>query len=90
MAKLRFKDVVICKQERFSIGVEESSGRFYVAIPVSNSYVDYEEYYEIDPEAFERYRADPNTALDFVKRCRNRDADEYLIFQPSKKRGYPL
>ena len=76
MAKLRFEDVVICRKERFSVGVEESSGRFYVAIPASNSLVDYEEYYEIDQDAFARYKADPKAALGFVRRCRNRDADD--------------
>jgi hypothetical protein len=90
MGKLKFKDVVVCREERFSIGVEESSGRYYLAIPVSNSLVDYEEYYEIDREAFVRYQANPKTALGFVERCRNRDADKHLIYQPSKKRGSPL
>lgn len=66
MAKLKFKDVVICRAERFSVGVEEASGKFYVAIPVSNSPVDYEEYYQIDHDAFARYKADPKAALGFV------------------------
>jgi hypothetical protein len=90
MAKLNFKDVIICREERFSVGVEESSGKFYVAIPVSNSLVDYEEYYQIDQDAFARYTADPKAALSFVRRCRNREADEHLILNPGKKRGIPL
>ena len=90
MAKLKFRDIVICREERFSVGVEESSGKFYVAIPVSSGLVDYEEYYEIDRDAFARYVADPKAALDFVGRCRSRDADEHLILQPGKKRGNPL
>jgi hypothetical protein len=56
---LKFKDVVVCRSERFSIGIEESSGRFYLSIPVSNGLVDYEEYYEIDREAFELTRRIP-------------------------------
>ena len=90
MSRLKFKDVVICREERFSIGIEESSGRFYVAIPVSNGLFDYDEYYEIDREAFARYQADPKAALGFVERCRGRNADEHLIYQPSKQRGSPL
>ena len=89
MGELKFNDVVICREERFSIGVEESSGRFYLAIPVSNRLVDYEEYYEINREAFARYQADPKAAIGFAERCRNRDADEHLIVQPGKDRGHP-
>lgn len=90
MGRLSFNDVVVCREERFSIGIEETSNRFYVAIPVSNNLVDYEEYYEIDREAFVRYQANPKAALGFVERCRNRDADEHLIYQPGKQRGSPL
>jgi len=59
------------REERYSVGVEEDSGKHYVSIPVSNGLVDYEEYYEIDQRTFERYRADPDSARDFVMRCRN-------------------
>jgi hypothetical protein len=87
MGTARFKDVVVCREARFSIGVEETSGRFYVAIPVSNGLVDYEEYYEIDAAAFARYRDDPKAALGFVERCRHREEDQRLIVQPGTKRG---
>lgn len=89
MVELRLKDIVVCKKGRFSIGVEESSGKFYVSIPVSNSRVDYEEYYEIDEATFARYQADLHAALDFAERCRRRDADELLMFDPGKDRGVP-
>ncbi|MBX3500334.1 MAG: hypothetical protein KF889_12875 [Alphaproteobacteria bacterium] len=89
MGKAKFSDVVVCKEERFAIGVEEASGRLYVAIPVSNGLVDYEEYYEIDAEAFARYRDDPGSARDFVERCRQRLEDRRLILQPGPRRGSP-
>lgn len=84
---MKFKDVVVSREQRFSVGVEEDSGKHYVSIPVSNGLVDYEEYYEIDQPTFERYRANPETALDFVVRCRKREMDDRLIMKPGKNRG---
>jgi hypothetical protein len=87
---LKFNDVLVSREFRFSLGEEEESGRYYVSIPVSNGLADYEEYYEIDRTAFERYRVDPAAALPFVDRCRNREADELLIVQPGSNRGTAL
>jgi hypothetical protein len=84
---MKFKDVVVNRDERFSVGVEQDSGKHYVSIPVSNGLVDYEEYYEIDQPTFEGYVADPSSALEFVKRCRNREMDDRLIVKPGSKRG---
>jgi len=87
---VRFRDEAVHREERYSIGVEEESGRFYVSIPVSNGLVDYEEYYEIDETLYERYRADLDSALELVERCRRRQADERLMYQPSSRRGSAL
>lgn len=84
---MKFKDVVVDRAERFSVGVEEDSGKHYVSIPVSNGMVDYEEYYEIDQPTFERYRADPDSARELVARCRRRELDHLLIVKPGKNRG---
>lgn len=82
--------MLVSREHRFSLGIEEESGRYYVSIPVSNGLADYEEYYEIDRTAFERYRVDPAAALPFVDRCRHRDADDLLIVQPGNNRGTAL
>lgn len=84
---MKFKDVVVNRDERFSVGVEQDSGKHYVSIPVSNGLVDYEEYYEIDQPTFERYRAAPDSARDFVARCRKREMDHLLIVKPGSNRG---
>lgn len=84
---MKFNDVFVSREDRFSIGVEEQSGRYYVSIPVSNGMVDYEEYYEIDKAQFGLYQADMQAALEFVKRCRNRESDDLLIVKPGKNRG---
>ncbi|MGE8097431.1 hypothetical protein [Pseudomonas fluorescens] len=84
---MNFNDVLLSKSERFSIGIEEESGKFYVSIPVSNRMVDYDEYYEIDKRAFDTYIKNPASALSFVERCRNREVENLLIVQPGKDRG---
>jgi len=84
---MKFKDIIVNREERFSVGVEEDSGKHYVSIPVSNGMVDYEEYYEIDQSTFERYRTDPESARDFVGRCRKREMDDRLIVKPGRNRG---
>ena len=65
----------------------EVSGKPYVSIPVSNRMVDYDEYYQIDRATYDLYLANSAAALEFVKRCRNREVDELLIFKPGIDRG---
>jgi hypothetical protein len=84
---MKFKDVLVNKSERFSIGVEEESGRYYVSFPVRNDYADYEEYYEIDHAKFEQFQQDSAAALAFVTKCRKQEKDELLIVKPGRLRG---
>jgi hypothetical protein len=84
---MKFKDVAVNRKERYSLGIEEESGRYYISILVSNRLVDYEEYYEIDKPAFERYRANLDSALELVKRARNRELDHLLMVPPGDDRG---
>lgn len=84
---MEFNDLLINREERFSLGQEKQSGKFYVSIPVSNGLVDYEEYYEIDGRQFELFQVDLKAALEFVKRCRSHQADDLLIMKPGKNRG---
>lgn len=87
---MKFNDVAVHKEGRYSLGVEEESGKYYVSIPVSNRMVDYEEYYEIDKPTFERYRADIDSARELVDRIRKREMDHLLIVKPGRDRGTPI
>jgi hypothetical protein len=87
---MRFEDAVVVKADKYAIGTETLSGRHYVSFPVSNGFVDYEEYYEITPTDFERYRDDPPTARTFVDECRRRQHDELLMVKPGRLRGNPI
>lgn len=88
---MRWSCVFVDKVRRFSLDIEEESGRTFVAIPVetTNYHVVYDEWYEVDAETFARYRADPSLAHNFVERCKRREMDHLLLFQPGTDRGYP-
>ncbi len=87
---MNFQDTYVSKKKRFSIGVETQSGQHYLSIPVSNSKVDYDEYYQITPEMFGAFGADPNAALVFVEQCRCRENDELLLMKPGRDRGVAM
>lgn len=84
---MKFTDIYVNREELFSLGIEETSGRFYVSFPVSNRLVDYEEYYAIDQQMFERFQNDVDAAVKFVNRCRRHQLDELLMQQPGWNRG---
>jgi hypothetical protein len=81
--------VYVDSQRRFSLDIDEDTGKTYVAISVFNGMVEYDEWYEVDAEIFERYRADPALAHDFVDRCKRREMDHLLLLKPGRLRGQP-
>ena len=85
-----YKDVVVSREHRYSIGIKTDDDRRYVSIPVSNGMVDYEEYYEIDRATYDRFCADGAAALAFAEECRQRKQDARLIQKPGKNRGTAL
>ena len=84
---MKFTDLKVNKVDRFSVGIEEDSGDYYVSIPVANSYVDYEEHYGISSDAFHEFCLDMAKALPFVQKCREQKNDHLLIQSPGKSRG---
>jgi len=87
---MKFTDIDFSRENRFSIGVEEESGKFFLSIPVRNQRVDYEEYYEISEEMLESFKMNMDLALPFVRQCRDRQLDHLLIQKPGKDRGVPI
>lgn len=85
---MNFRDVYVRKNERFSIGVEEESGKFYVSFPVRNQFVDYEEYYEIERAQFDLFQTDLEAAMEFVNAAKERRLDDRLIQEPGRLRGW--
>lgn len=84
---MKFQGIYVSRDDMFSLGVEETTGRFYASIPVSNAMVDYEEYYEIDRPTFDLFQNNLEQALAFVTLCRQRKVDDLLMVQPGQNRG---
>jgi hypothetical protein len=84
---MKFKDTFFSRENRFSVGIEEESGKCYLSIPVSNLLADYEEYYEIDQYEYERMNI--KELLLIADNCKKRKNDRKLIIQPGTDRGTP-
>jgi hypothetical protein len=87
---MKFTDILVRKNDRFSIGIEEKTGKYYLSIPVANTLVDYEEYYEINKDEFDAFSADVGAAAEFVRRCRGREQNDRLIMKPGTDRGIAI
>ena len=84
---MKFVDTGTCTTERFSIGREAESGRFYLSLPVSNRLCDYEEYYEITQDDHDAYPSNLPHLVAFAAQCRDRRNDALLIVPPGTDRG---
>ena len=87
---MKFEDTFFSRHDRYSLGVETVSGRYYASFPVSNGFVDYEEYYELSPGQYRGFIESPVLALEFVERCRRHEQDHLLMQQPGRNRGTPI
>lgn len=87
---MKFDDTYFSKEDRYSLGVESTSGRYYASIPVSSGIVDYEEYYQLTPDQYREFLADTAAALAFVEACRRHEHDGLLLQQPGSNRGTPV
>lgn len=82
------KSVFVDPVNRFSLDIDEESGRTFLSIPVRNRMAEYEEWYEVDTGTFEKYKADPTLAYDLVSKAKRREVDHLLLFQPGADRGF--
>ena len=87
---MTYDDKFFSRDDRYSVGIETDSGRYYLSIPVSNGPLDYEEYYQLDPDQYETFLADRNAAVEFAESCRRRERDNLLIEKPGWNRGTPV
>lgn len=86
---MKFNDLFFSKEKRFSVGIEENSGNYYISIPVSNRLADYEEYYRIEKAAYEKHKNDLTQLAFLADECRNHLRDDDLIIKPGADRGIP-
>lgn len=84
---MKFEDTFFSREERYSIGIEKESGRYYLSIPVTNHMIDYEEYYEISENDYNILLGNADVAVNFAKQCKRREKDDLLIVKPGELRG---
>ena len=87
---MKFNDLFVFCNERFAVGQEKDSQRYYLSIPVSNGLVEYEEYYELSPEEFTRFSRGLDEMRQLAVECRARQEDGRLMMKPGSKRGDPV
>lgn len=87
---MKFTDHHAFRSHHFSIGREETSGRWFLSFPVSNQRVDYEEHYRISEVQYQQIAADSAAGLTFLEECRKRQHDELLFLRPGTDRGVPI
>jgi hypothetical protein len=54
----------------FSFDMDENTGKFYLAIPLTKTFIDYLEYYEVPAEMVDKYPSNIKEVEDFVYQCR--------------------
>jgi hypothetical protein len=86
-SRMKFSDTTTDQQARFSIGREIESGRFFLSIPVSNGFADYEEYYEISRAMHDSYPGNREALIAFAEACRRHERDALLLQKPGRNRG---
>ncbi len=87
---MKFNDLFVFRADYFTIGQEVESGRYYLSIPVSNGFVEYEEYFGLSEEEFARFSAGLEEMRALAKECQARREDERLLTKPGSKRGEPV
>lgn len=77
----RFTDMVVHRSHRFSLGRDNRAGGYFLSTPISgfNRAVEYEAYFRITTDEFERFREAPESAEAFLEACRNhRNGDRQI------------
>jgi hypothetical protein len=87
---MRFEDSFYSKDNRFWLGRDAKSDRYYASIPVANTKVDYIEYYYITDQQYAEFSDDEALALQFVEECRRHEHDDLLVHKPGTDRGIPV
>lgn len=87
---VKAREVYRSSTHRYSLGVDEGTGRHFATLPVSNGVVDYEEFYELSDELFAHLLASPEEAPGFIEECRRREHDDLLMEAPGWNRGTPV
>ena len=86
----QFEDLRFYRDYSFSIGIDTKTATPYLSIPVSNGFVDYEEYYSIPRDWAEQSDLHLPELRNFAGQCRDHKMDERLLQEPGSNRGTPV
>jgi hypothetical protein len=87
---MSFDDSFYSREDRYSLGVQSTLGKYYASFPVSSGFVDYIEYYELTSDQYHAFVMNKAAAVEFVNSCRRHEHDELLIQKPGSNRGTPV
>lgn len=87
---MRFQDSKSYREYHFSIGMDTKTATPYLSIPVSNGFVDYEEYYAIRSDWANRPDLHIEELRQFAEQCRAHKMDDRILQQPGSNRGTPV
>ncbi|TRW86180.1 hypothetical protein FK535_06800 [Mycolicibacterium sp. 018/SC-01/001] len=73
----------------YRLGRETTTQGHFLGVPLSNSMIDYIEYYWLTAEQYDRFAVDSRAATEFADSCRRRKRDDILAFTPGPDRGSP-
>ncbi|MFC3690855.1 hypothetical protein [Chenggangzhangella methanolivorans] len=77
----RFVDCWVSREWRFTLGLDRRTGGRFLSTPVSGamSAAEFEAYFAISAEEYDRFRADPAAAGPLLELCRLGRADDRRI-----------
>ena len=88
---MRFQDIEVFVNDRFTVGQDDQTGSAYLSIPVRNPYVEYSEYYSLPDRSWALRPAEHIEQLKmFAQECRLHKADNRLLQKPGRLRGDPI
>ena len=86
---MKADDLHINEEERFSIGVDRDTGKYYLSFPVHNRLCSYEEFYLISEPTALGYPENIELVRELLDKSRKRENDSMLIIKPGTDRGVP-
>ncbi|MGM3225992.1 hypothetical protein [Dickeya zeae] len=84
---MKFKNESVNGEDRYAIGIELDSGKYFISIPVRNKFIEYSEFYEIDKNEFLEFKKEIALAIPLAEKCRRHENDNKLILPPPDDRG---
>jgi hypothetical protein len=88
LTRMKLQDLYVSQAPRYALSRDARTNAPIFSIPVSNTLVDYLEYYRIAEDELALFLADPEAAAAFARRCGNRELDDRLVLKPGTDRGF--